>query len=128
MTASALLGEPGRMYMADAPPHTCPILTICIRSTNRLYRRYVSIHRSVVTYGRTVVIYGWTIFCIWYNVVPCRKCVIQHLRFCLASFRPSSNLLCMYMVSQMVRSIDRIHRTKLFTVGQFFTDGYILTH
>ena len=58
--------------------HTCPILTICIRSTNQLYRRYVSIHRSVVTYGRTVVIYGRTIFCSWYNVVPCRKCVIQH--------------------------------------------------
>ena len=58
--------------------HTCPIPTTCIRLTNQLYRRYVSIHRTVVTYGRTVVIYGWTIFYSWYNVVPCRKCVMQH--------------------------------------------------
>ena len=104
VAVNAMIGKPAETN--DRISHTCPILTTCIRSTNQLYRRYVSIHRSVVTYGRTVI-YSWTIFCSWYNVVPCRRCVIQHLCFCLAGFRPSSNLLCMCMVSQMVRSIDQ---------------------
>ena len=30
--------------------HICPKLTIYIRSTNQLYRRYVSIHRALVIY------------------------------------------------------------------------------
>ena len=47
--------------------HTCPILTICMRSTNQLDRRYVSIHQTVVTYRRTVVIYSWTIVYSWYR-------------------------------------------------------------
>ena len=52
--------------------HICPILAICIRSTNPLYRRYVSFHRTVVIYRRTIF-YRWQI------VVQYRKFVIQSI-------------------------------------------------
>ena len=85
--------------------HICIITTISIRSTNQLYRRYVSIHRTVVISRRTKF-YGWQ------NILQCRKCEKRSS----ASFLLVSTLLDrIHLIRQSCLRSDNFFRIAIAT-------------